>query len=89
MDAVVAVVEPPLQATRVRENGMGRAGIESLLYMLDRNFAVPGPTFGTWHSFLVNLVDVRDDDWMWAPEGGERSREEPVLLPQDVVEQCP
>ena len=52
---------------------MGRAGIESLLYMLDRNFAVPGPTFGTWHSFLVNLADVRDDDWLWAPEAGERT----------------
>ena len=52
---------------------MGRFGIELLLYMLDRSFAEPGPTFGTWHSFLVNLNDVTDDDWLWVPEGGERS----------------
>jgi hypothetical protein len=52
---------------------MGRSGIETLLYTLDRNFAAPGPTFGTWHSFLVNLADVRDDDWLWVPEEAERS----------------
>jgi DinB family protein len=52
---------------------MGRTGIELLLYMMDRNFAAPGPTFGTWHSFLVNLADVRDEDWLWVPEGGERT----------------
>jgi hypothetical protein len=52
---------------------MGRSGIELLLYMLDRNTAAPGPTFGTWHSFIVNLADVKDEDWLWVPEGGERS----------------
>ena len=52
---------------------MGRSGIEQLLYMMDRTFAAPGPTFGTWHSFLVNLADVRDDDWLWVPEDGERT----------------
>jgi hypothetical protein len=41
--------------------------------MMDRTFAEPGPTFGTWHSFLVNLADVTDDDWLWTPTGGERT----------------
>ena len=49
-----------------------RSGIELLLYMLDRSF-VADASFGTWHSFLVNLADVKDDDWLWAPEGGERT----------------
>jgi hypothetical protein len=51
---------------------MGRSGIEQLLYMLDRTFE-PGTFFGSWHSFLVNVGDVRDDDWLWVPEHGERS----------------
>ena len=51
---------------------MSRAGIEQLLYMLDRTYA-DDASFGTWHSFLVNLGDVTDDDWLWAPEGAERT----------------
>ncbi len=51
---------------------MARSGIELLLYMLDRSFDAD-TSFGTWHSFLVNLGDVTDDDWTWVPEGGQRS----------------
>jgi hypothetical protein len=51
---------------------MGRSGIEQLVYMLDRNFT-DDASFGTWHSFLINLGDVRDDDWLWLPDGGERT----------------
>jgi hypothetical protein len=51
---------------------MGRSGIEVLLYMMDRSFDADA-SFGTWHAFLVNLGDVRDEDWLWAPEGGERT----------------
>jgi hypothetical protein len=51
---------------------MSRSGIEQLLYMLDRTFE-PGSLFGSWHSFLVNLADVRDEDLLWKPDGGERS----------------
>ena len=51
---------------------MGRSGIEQLLYMMDRSFDADA-SFGTWHSFLVNLADVRDEDWLWRPESGERS----------------
>jgi hypothetical protein len=51
---------------------MGREGIEQLLYMMDRSFD-PEPAFGTWHAFLVNVADVRDDDWLWVPDGGQRS----------------
>jgi hypothetical protein len=51
---------------------MGRSGIEQLLYMMDRSFTTD-TSFGTWHSFLINLGDVRDEDWEWVPEGGERS----------------
>lgn len=51
---------------------MGRSGIEQLLYMMDRAFEADGQ-WGSWHSFLVNLADVRDSDWLWRPEAGERS----------------
>jgi hypothetical protein len=51
---------------------MGRAGIEQLLYMMDRA-SEAGTAFGSWHSLLVNLADVQDDAWLWKPEGGERS----------------
>jgi hypothetical protein len=51
---------------------MGRSGIEQLLYMMDRCFD-PAPSFGTWHAFLVNLADIKDDDWCWVPDGGQRS----------------
>ncbi len=51
---------------------MTRSGIEQLLYMMDRAFDAD-TSFGTWHAFLVNLGDVRDDDWLWLPEGGKRS----------------
>ena len=51
---------------------MSRSGIEQLLYMMDRAFTAD-TSFGTWHSFLVNLGDVTDDDWLWVPQGGERS----------------
>jgi len=51
---------------------MARSGIELLLYMMDRTFT-SDTSFGTWHSFLINLGDVRDDDWLWVPEGGVRS----------------
>lgn len=30
-------------------------------------------SFGTWHAFLINLADVRDEDWLWVPQGGQRS----------------
>jgi hypothetical protein len=30
-------------------------------------------SFGTWHSFLVNLGDVKEEDWLWVPPGGERT----------------
>jgi hypothetical protein len=49
-----------------------RAGIEQLLYMMDRSFTTD-TSFGTWHSFLINLADVNEDDWQWLPENGERS----------------
>ncbi len=51
---------------------MGRTGIEQLLYMMDRTFE-SGSLFGSWHSFPVNLADVRDEDLLWKPDRGVRS----------------
>ena len=51
---------------------MTRSGIEQLLYMMDRGFD-HDTSFGTWHAFLINMADVRDEDWLWVPEGGKRS----------------
>lgn len=51
---------------------MTRSGIEQLLYMMGRAFDYD-TSFGTWHALLVNLADVRDEDWLWVPEGGQRS----------------
>jgi len=51
---------------------MSRAAIEQMLYMMDRAFEFDG-SWGNWHSFLVNLESVHDENWLWTPEGGERS----------------
>jgi DinB superfamily len=63
---------------------MGRSGIEQLLYMMDRTITAD-TSFGTWHSFLINLGDVGDEDWLWVPEGGERSIFEIVQHAGEVV----
>jgi hypothetical protein len=55
-----------------KERMSSRSGIEQLLYMMDRSFDAD-TSFGTWHSFLVNLADVKEADWLWAPERGERT----------------
>ena len=43
-----------------------------MLYMMDRAFDA-NPAWGNWHSFLVNLDSVKDEDWHWVPEDGKRS----------------
>lgn len=53
---------------------MSRAGIEQLLYMMDRAFAGDPATPGQqWHAVLVNLASVDPKDWSWLPENGARS----------------
>src|SRR5262245_18988137 len=51
---------------------MGRSGIEQLLYMMDKAFD-HDPSWGNWQSFLVNLESVKDAEWLWVPEQGQRS----------------
>lgn len=48
---------------------MGRTGIEQYLYMMDQAFA----SQEGWHSLMKNLASVRDDEWVWVPEGAKRS----------------
>jgi hypothetical protein len=54
--------------------GMSRAGIETLLYMMDMAFqGRTNEQWGNWHALLENLSPVRDEDWTWLPEKGERT----------------
>ncbi len=49
---------------------MGRAAVEQLMYLLDEAFeGVEQP----WHSLLVNLASVTEDDWLWTPPDGART----------------
>jgi len=53
---------------------MSRAGIETLLYMMDMAFeGRTNEVWGNWHALLENLGSVRDEDWTWLPEGGHRT----------------
>ena len=53
---------------------MSRAGIETLLYMMDMAFeGRTNEVWGNWHALLENLSSVRDEDWTWLPEGGHRT----------------
>ena len=53
---------------------MSRAGIETLLYMMDMAFeGRTNEVWGNWHALLENLSSVRDEDWTWLPEGGQRT----------------
>lgn len=47
---------------------MGRTGIEQYLYMMDQAFEAQAG----WHSLMKNLGSVRDDDWLWVPDGAKR-----------------
>ena len=59
-------------STAGKTDAMTRSGIELRLNMMDRAFDYD-TSFGSWHSFLINVADVRDEDWLWVPEGGQRS----------------
>jgi hypothetical protein len=48
---------------------LGRDAIEHHLYLMDQAF--DADRFG--HPLLTNLASVRDDDWFWLPDGGDRS----------------
>jgi len=53
---------------------VSRAAIETLLYMMDMAFeGTRNEIWGNWHALLENLSSVRDEDWTWLPEGGQRS----------------
>ena len=53
---------------------MSRAGIETLLYMMDMAFeGRTNEVWGNWHALLENLSSVRNEDWTWLPEGGQRT----------------
>jgi hypothetical protein len=47
---------------------VGRAGVESLLYLLNQAFAA-----NREHSLLSNLKATSAEDWLWLPPGGDRS----------------
>jgi uncharacterized damage-inducible protein DinB len=47
---------------------MTTAAVSELLYLLDAAFEGPD-----WHAVLVNIRDLRPDDWRWLPPGGERA----------------
>jgi hypothetical protein len=54
---------------------MARSGIEQLLYMIDLAFE-GDPSVGcdrNWHSLVVNLESVQDQEWHWVPQGAKRS----------------
>ena len=47
---------------------MGDAGIQQMLYLLNEAFEDQDE-----HSLLSNLRSVKDDQWLWVPDGGGRS----------------
>jgi uncharacterized damage-inducible protein DinB len=47
---------------------MGRSAVDQLLYLMDEAFEG-----NRWHSLLVNLQAVGEEDWLWTPPDGRRS----------------
>jgi hypothetical protein len=46
---------------------MTRSGIEQMLYLMDAAYD------NSQHALLRNLRAVTDEDWLWTPQGGQRS----------------
>ena len=47
---------------------MSRAAVEQLLYLMDEAFHGHEE-----HALMINLQSLSEDDWLWMPEGAERS----------------